>query len=144
MTASIFLKVVRRVNRGSNQISSNNGFLFDIQPGTITGNITSVDDPDEVVLGIFEVVQERRFRRFYIASDFFHQGFGTNTNNWIDCSDLEQKVTPTDSAGYFMIENNEVYELLFFTTSGFAIFGVRNCALCTLYGTNVQPDFWEF
>jgi len=122
--------------------SQSQGSLFDLQPGTIVGNIRSVNNPDEIVLGIFEVVQEERYRVFYYASDFFNQGFATFTNNWIDCNQ-ELVTVPELEAGPYMIENNDDQELLFYISGGGgAVFGLRRCALCTLYGTNVQPSYW--
>ena len=123
------------------------GSLFDIQPGTITGNIKPLSDPNETVLGIFEVAQEGRKRVFFRASDFYSQGFGPSSLTWIDCEDIEQEEVALASIGEFMSANNEKYELLYFTTSfapsgGPAIFGIKRCALCTLYGTNKKPAFW--
>jgi hypothetical protein len=122
--------------------------LFDIQPGTISGNIESVSNPDETVLGIFEVAQESRLRVFFKASDFYSQGYGTVSQYWVNCDDMEQLTLPINEAGAFMSENSETYELLYYSTSftpngGPAIFGLKRCALCTLYGTNKKPEFWE-
>lgn len=118
------------------------GSLFDVQPGTITANIKSVSNENEIVLGIFEVVQEQRFRAFYRAFDFTSQGYQSLTQFWIDCDDIEQVQIPIENAGSFMAENFENYELLYFSTGGPANFGIKRCALCTLYGTNKRPEFW--
>lgn len=39
------------------------GGLFDPTPGTVTGNITSINDPEETVLGFFYATQTDTFRR---------------------------------------------------------------------------------
>lgn len=122
--------------------SQSQGSLFDIQPGTITGNIKPLSDPNEIVLGIFEVAQEGRMRVFYRASDFYSQGFGPSSQTWIDCDDIQQVDIPRENIGVFMSANSDKYELLYFATFGPATFGIKRCALCTLYGTNKKPGFW--
>lgn len=122
--------------------SQSQGSLFDVQPGITVGNIKSTTDPDETVLGIFEVSEEKRYRVYYYASDFVEQGYRTYTDVWLDC-DQELIVTPNDEAGSFMESNYPKYELLYYITGGGAVFGVRSCALCTLYGTNVKPPYWK-
>jgi len=123
--------------------SQTQGSLFDVQPGTITGNIRSTSDENESVLGIFEVAQEQRFRAYFRAFDFTSQGYQALTPFWINCEDIEQVSVPIQNTGAFMSENFENYELLYYITGGPAIFGVRRCALCTLYGTNKRPEFWK-
>ncbi len=127
--------------------SQSQGTLFDIQPGTITGNLKAVAAQDEIVLGVFEVAQERRHRVFFRASDFYSQGFSTTGKYWVDCEDMEQITLPIAEAGPFMAKHFETYELLFYSTSfapggGPAVLGLKRCALCTLYGTNKRPEFW--
>lgn len=122
--------------------SQSQGSLFDVQPGTIIGNISPLSDPNEVVLGIFEAAQEARKRVFYRASDFYSQGFGPQSQTWIDCDDIQLEEIPPASVGEFMSANSEKYELLFYYTGGGAVFGIKRCALCTLYGTNKKPGFW--
>lgn len=51
-----------------NIVINNKGSLFDIPPAPVIGNITNVENPDEPVLGFFEVAKSR-VSRFYVTSE---------------------------------------------------------------------------
>lgn len=50
------------------------GSLSDVQPGSVPGNITSINNPDEIVLGYFEAcsVDEKRIK--FTPIDFYDEG----------------------------------------------------------------------
>lgn len=59
------------------EFNESNGSLFEKQQGFVQGNIKSIDNPDEVVLGYFEVAGVSRMRQFYypieLGSEFASQ-----------------------------------------------------------------------
>ncbi|MEQ9230715.1 MAG: DUF4249 domain-containing protein [Cyclobacteriaceae bacterium] len=120
------------------------GFLFDTQVGTIVGNIRSVSDNSQTVLGFFEVVQEQSVREFFEPRDFADEGYLIADPYIVDCSDEEPIITNVDQIGEFMEENGEDYTLCFFiTTPPGAGFHLKKCSECTLYAdSNKEPDFW--
>ncbi len=124
--------------------SANQGSLFDIQVGTIQGNISNVNDDREIVLGYFEVLQEQSLRRFYTPRDFRNTSFREFTPNVVSCSDEEPIVTGKDEIGAFMEANKEYYTLCYFITNPpSAVFCKIRCAVCTEYAnSNKKPDFW--
>lgn len=75
-------------------VMNNQGSLFDIPPATIPGNIHNVSDPDDKVLGYFEVSKVKISRIFTSSVDipFFLPNYCINTPNPLpECFDCEAK-----------------------------------------------------
>ncbi|MEM6321209.1 MAG: DUF4249 domain-containing protein [Bacteroidota bacterium] len=70
----------RRINLIANQTGS----IFDAPPAAVPGNIRSLDNPDEVVLGFFELANTDSLRNFVTEGGFSE--FYKFTNNV--CADL--------------------------------------------------------
>lgn len=127
-------------------MSESESLFSQIQPGYIAGNIYSLSDPDENVLGFFSVSSVTEKRVYFDRSEFY---------------DVSQTPRPTftpfcprDFAGNFntLVQwiNNNSYR--FFddllpgppsNSPGRYIFVSAECVDCTLIGSNVVPDFWE-
>lgn len=59
------------------------GGLFEPTPGSVTGNIMNIDDPDETVLGFFYATQTDTIRRLIRASEVGNPSlYCFNPNNW--------------------------------------------------------------
>ena len=54
-----------------NTQSTSDNVFTDIQPGFVEGNIKNNNNPDELVMGFFEVVDQTSTRIFFNYSDFF-------------------------------------------------------------------------
>jgi hypothetical protein len=54
--------------------SEQQGTLSDRQPGSLRGNVGSITDPSERVLGLFEVCKVSEKRIFFSAIDFYYDG----------------------------------------------------------------------
>jgi hypothetical protein len=116
------------------------GGLFDPQPGKVTGNIHSVNDAAEPVLGYFSggSVQQKRF--FIGLLDLpnnlkAYQGIGNCVQDTVLLEDL-----PEYSASF--------NELLGTATKGPITIGYtytsKSCADCrTQGGTTTKPEFWQ-
>jgi hypothetical protein len=57
--------------RRLNEQAAESGGLYDIQPSSVIGNLYSVSDPDEVVLGYFHAGQLREKQLFVHNNNFF-------------------------------------------------------------------------
>ncbi|HNP95042.1 MAG TPA: DUF4249 domain-containing protein [Cyclobacteriaceae bacterium] len=124
--------------------SNNQGFLFDIQVGTITGNLHNVANATETVLGYFDVVQERTVRQFYAPRDFQKDGYRVLDPFFVNCFNEEPILLPADQIGEFMERNQFAYSLCYFLSPATAVFCKIRCADCTYHdGSNKRPDFWE-
>jgi hypothetical protein len=70
------------------KMSEQQGSLADQQPGSLPGNIFSVDDPDENALGYFDVGRVSEKRIFLSAIQFYNEGFKMPENLREYCYDI--------------------------------------------------------
>lgn len=109
------------------------GSIFDPQPGNLRGNVTSLSDPDEMVVGYIGAGSSYRVRKFFNIPWNFHE----------DCSDVVIVPNIKDSLNYYLrdgdywpIEEQE-------DNMGKTYPSARNrCVDCTIRGTNVKPPYW--
>ncbi|MFT7232625.1 MAG: hypothetical protein ACI8TA_001841 [Cyclobacteriaceae bacterium] len=117
------------------------GSLFDKQQGTITGNILSIEDPNETILGFFEVAGASELRTFFNQSEFDEQlkraGFR------FQCLDSYNIIPPRDSI-YYWHEKGFNIIITYTNSEGEPEFqmGPKTCTECAYYATNVKPEFW--
>ena len=123
------------------------GSFFDIQPGIIQGNLRSLSDDNENVIGFFDASQSRTLRKFFTPGDFSNQGY-ERPRYFANCQILDT-VPETRIGEYFMTENNletrEIWDSFgaFGFTDIFYVIVPKVCANCTNFATNERPDFWE-
>ena len=138
---------------------SRTGNIFSqIQPGTLRANVVREGDPDELVLGQFEVASVSRMRLFFNWDDLFpgedlppypitcsvhsspesHPSFcvGGLIPNSCPQSIIERVNQGTIS--YVQVNNDSIG-----TCPGPYVYVARLCGDCTLLGSNVVPEFWE-
>jgi hypothetical protein len=127
-------------------MNENQGSLADIQPGTLPGNVFSVTDQDETVLGYFEACKVSEKRVFFTPFDFFHQGYKIPESIRSSCREILPIMAPEHEIGNFM----EIYsdEMFIWDSYGFspvAVFELmpKFCCDCRDLGPNVKPPFWE-
>lgn len=119
--------------RVMNEFSNVESVFSQVQPGLITGNITSVNNADEIVIGFFEVssVIEKRFyiNREDVTEEFF---------DW-PCSIFQPRTLNLMNTrirdGSVVYQSDGSPSPIFFVTE-------RECGDCRSYGSNVKPDFW--
>jgi len=136
------------------QINESGGDIFDKQPFQIFSNIKNINDPDEQVLGYFQVSgvsQRRKYINFSDIKDLNlpeYKYFCKRIEKSI--ADYPPPLSPGGgmswdkiysqhiAAGYIFVEPiliNGKLALLAFTTAG--------CADCELHGTLKKPAFWS-
>lgn len=123
------------------------GTLFDPLPSQLTGNVHSLSNPDEPVIGYVGAssLQEKRifvsraelpldWRTFYPACQ-------------IDSLMPGEGQTLADLAGRFQngsyMPVSEIFPPMGFPTPIGYMGAVKDCVDCRTRGTNVKPDFWE-
>lgn len=111
------------------------GGLYEKQPSQIQGNIYNIDDPDEKVLGYFNVSSSTE-KRIYVddINEFSFPG--------PDCI-LDTIMRLSEIPDYMFYP---VYMISLSTMGSGPPYGIGNgmCFDCTTGGgTNVKPDFWE-
>lgn len=121
------------------------GSLFDIQAGTVVGNMVSTTDDGEVVLGFFEVSGVSERRDFFRPSDFSEQGYRAPGFRYT--CELDSALN-LDSAANLILTTDymQVGEILVAFIPGSvdsAYMHNRNCSSCDWYADTNQPEYWN-
>lgn len=124
------------------------GSLFDTQQGTIAGNIISLDNPSETILGFFEVSGVSELRTFFSRSDLDDR-FEIPSYRF-QCIASEFIDTPPDSLAYWLGTFTQLRIVGSFSESGDPTdtnvrynLASRNCADCSWFASTTPPEFWE-
>lgn len=129
------------------QFSSTESLFSDSQPGFLIGNVFAEEDPDEKILGYFDVSAVARKRIFFDYVDFYA---GEPLPPWVNpCREIAPKLISQGGARCIlsaMVEANQVSYLNVNEDPPFEegpYFVVpRECGDCTVLGTNQRPAFW--
>ena len=116
------------------------GSLFDKQQGTITGNVTSVDDPTVTVLGFFDVAGVSTKRTFFNNNELDPR-LGIPPYRY-QCGPNSIVRTGTDSISYYA--GTQGYQIINIVPFGMppVSLGTISCTTCDWFATTVKPDFW--
>lgn len=132
------------------ELSSSDNLFSQIQPGVLIGNLFSDDNPNENVLGFFEVTSVTSKRLFFNYTDFYDLGFpGINyecTNLFapaLNSNGRSPLIEALDSGAFIFYRERE------YLGEGVNVQGPGNyvlvkvaCGDCTILGTNIKPTFW--
>ncbi len=124
------------------KVNESGGSLFDNQQGAVIGNMLSVTDPDEPVLGYFEVSGISRRREFFTSEDYGEEFFFPPFRFSCSGQGIIIETTPDSIRYYLGLFPN--YQIINVTNIPFeASLGPRSCTDCSWYAPNKKPDFWE-
>ncbi len=130
------------------KFSDTQSLFSQIQPGFITGNIISENNPEESVLGFFDLSSVSEKRMFFNRGEVL-EGLPQFTPGCVQIiltigmfESIEDynlrliRLIEEESAKFFekLIDSNP--------GEGFYIFVQRECGDCTVFGQSVVPDFW--
>ncbi len=144
-----------------NERSVGGGSLYSNQLGALVGNIHSLNDESEVVLGFFEVAgkqQKRQFFRYELLDPRFPSPDDQQTCSPLQIKFIEELGPPygiSDSVRYYVQEKGlEVVDALYCDSTRNinvacefymrAILAPRYCADCRYRGTTQKPRYWIF
>ncbi len=119
------------------------GSIFDAQPSEIQGNIHNITDSTEPVFGYVSAgtSQQKRITVFYTS---WPQGWGQDKSAYNNC--LKDTILNKDIAIFLGGAPNQIplekYYIPPFPAPQGYVGSSRNCADCTLRGTNIKPSFW--
>lgn len=114
------------------------------QLGLINGNISSVSDPDEAVVGLFEVAAVSSERIFFDFEDFYDPNDFRPDAHVEECEAVfPPTATPAEKATVMEALAMGRLKYLGFDIQRGHRFARAECVDCTVFGTNVPPDFWE-
>lgn len=131
-------------------LSGSESLFSQNQPGFIPGNLYSEDNPNEKVIGFFEVSSVVSKRIFFSPSDI-NLSTPTVPNYPISCDLLAPELEP--KVGKSLFDYLEAGTLKYYLDNdgtsrpiiepgGPYIMVPTGCGDCTSIGTNVVPDFW--
>ena len=121
------------------ETNESTGTLFDVQPFPLTGNLKNLDDPDEPVLGYFDMATSSE-RRIFIDQTDVPVGTGVPTL-FVGC--INNAGDTIVSPSNVPILSNSGYLISYYLFPTGYVMVPRSCIDCTIYGSNVKPDFWE-
>lgn len=129
------------------ELSGSGSLLSQNQPGFFYGNIKRVENPNEKVIGFFEVVTVSEKRVFFNYAALFA---GEPLPPYLyDCDFLDFDISilvpsPQKSPKDKLIIALATNELLYFALNGTTYSMVfPPCSDCTSFSSNVIPSFWE-
>lgn len=136
------------------QINEKGGSIYSIQPFPVISNIHNINNPEERVLGYFQVSAVKEKRKFITFSDLSGMNFPTYRN---PCKRVEMAPKDYPRSLYSPpLTWDDLYEM--YSTSGYyfvepffkagtevldkMVFAKPECANCEFTGTRTKPDFW--
>jgi len=116
------------------------GTLFDPQPSQLTGNVRSLKNPNEPVVGFVSAARQQQMRIFIDHSQLENWNFDPLGEAACSIKFIDQ------NASNYAIFNypDTSYAPWYFVSNGTIFIAKRMCLNCTLMGgTNQQPSFWQ-
>ena len=120
--------------------SERRGSLFDEQQGSVIGNVSSVDNPEETVLGNFEVSGVSIKRVFFDFADLDDQLLLPKYR--YNCAPDKLVGTSLDSTLYYVQRDYNIIVLNPLDAVPQVSLGIIFCTDCTTFASNIKPDFW--
>ena len=143
--------------------NENAGSLFDVQLGALVGNVKSLTDEEEVVLGMFEVAGTSSRRTFLKFEDLDSRFPAPEDKFPCALDQIDTVIEPgppppyliSDSLEYYVIDKGyEVIQALYCDSTRLidescpfymrALVAPQYCADCRFRGTTQKPKFWIF
>ncbi len=131
------------------ELSSSESLFSENQPGFLNGNINSLSDPSEKVLGYFEVASLSSQRVFASFDDLYP---GEGRALYFETCEIVAPLLNLPGGGSFspLVDAIRSNTLKFIDVNlepddkrpGPYLMTQRGCGDCTVYGSNVKPDFW--
>ncbi len=138
--AYTFYKIVK-------ELGSVESLLSQGQPGYVAGNMVSETNPEEKVLGFFEV-SSMTSQRIY----FNYEDFGLpKPPYFVDCDLLVLDYRDNTSLDNDPNEREIIFTYLSYYNYQVVVYGQpylytlakEECSVCTSFSSNVKPNFWE-
>lgn len=126
------------------KISGSGSLLYPNQPGILLGNINPVSNPNNKVIGYFDVASVSTERIYFNYQDLFPNE--PAPPYYTDCTEFcyaDWPYTPdpcTHSSPYQ--EDLSLNKITYFNQSGYYFWVNTPCGDCTSFSSNIKPPFW--
>jgi len=142
LSSYVFYKTLR-------DISSTGSVLSPNQPGFISGNMSSLTNENEKVIGFFDVSSISSKRIFFNYNDVFPGA--SIPAYFFDCEVMDYDITkkktpgntPSDGLTYLATLTRQRCIILYQANSPIYRMVTPQCGDCRTLGSNIIPDFWE-
>jgi hypothetical protein len=127
------------------KLSEQQGTLSDQQPGSLPGNVFSLDNPDEPALGYFDVGRVSEQRIFLSAIQFYNEGFKMPENLREYCYDIAPYLIAQQELDIAMQRYGRtmlIWELFGQSPAITIELMPAVCCDCRDLGTTERPDFF--
>lgn len=121
------------------ELSGSGNLFSQTQPGFFAGNISNVNDPEEKIIGFFDVSSVSTKRLYFNFEDFYNPQ--SMRPMFVSLSNCEV-TTPDDRTLRVQIQQNSVRWSSTLPDGTFEVVP-RRCVDCNVFGTNERPEFWE-
>lgn len=128
-----------------NELSETESIFSQNQPGFVNGNIRSLEDSNEKVIGFFEVSSLATKRIFFNRADYISSGFSVDGCEYQAPELRLGRNSP-------LIEAIKANTLMYYDNNdgkgppvipgGPYLMVEPECGDCRIRGTNIKPDFW--
>jgi len=137
-----------------NKQSSTENLFSSNQPGFIRGNVFSVNNPNELVIGYFEVTSVSSKRLFFNFKDIYPEEPGPPYFSECNTSAPSTRTLPGESDPSDLAIGINDGSIKYYTrnpnypnpldlNAGPYLVVSSECGDCTQLGSNIKPDFWE-
>jgi hypothetical protein len=126
-----------------NNFASEGSLFSQIQPGYFEGNVSSETNPNEIVIGFFDVSSVSSQRLYFNYEDFYPDEPLPPLE--YSCEEFELFRLSLSGACGTLISGLLTDNVVFYTGSAIGPYNMvlRACGDCTALGSNVVPYFWE-
>jgi hypothetical protein len=135
-----FYKILKNLSdEGSN--------LSQVQPGLIPSNISCVQQPNEIVVGLFDVASISSKRIFFNYEDLFPDSYPPGFQYECEIRTFNPRdFNPLNSNdGFFALKSYVQSNRLLFYRESAGLYEMAQpvCSDCTTFSSNVIPPFWQ-
>ena len=144
------------------KLSENQSILSQNQPGFFSGNITCLSNPNEKVIGFFDVSSYSEKRMFFNFEDVFPNT--TKPGYFFDCYNDQMSIIDPEVKGRYqfcfvvsqpsdceaeivsdILQQNVLlfYKELYISPHKYVDLVPLPCGDCTTFSSNVVPPFWQ-
>lgn len=129
--------------------SESESVLSETQPGTVIGNLYSVDNLNEPVIGFFEVAKTLERRIFFNYTDFFEDAPPFFLRPYFySCELIAPSIQPNGLQELSLAEMIEAGLVIVFAENfgeggPYQVVIPPECGDCSVYAVIEVPDFWE-
>jgi hypothetical protein len=122
--------------------TENIGTLFDPLPSQLNGNIRSLSDPQEPVIGFMTASTMQEKRVFVDSRELPKEWRLFMPTCVIDTLLFSQGSVSEYFTGGYQVPVSEIYDDAGWRLLGYT-YAAKRCVDCTTRGTNVKPAYWE-